>query len=187
MTNLELPALQNLRKNPEIVIKPYDKGRGICILNRSDYLQVGCKHLESEHYTKPKCETTIISIITLWHTSIRAHKHVTFRQCIFYRKSTKPRRQAHLLFGRPIISGCSSPTAKISEFVDHFLLQIVTAQPTYVRDTADILRKLEGITFPQPRSTSNHLLLDWCVFVTVLLFLVYSLEHRKVRICLFPV
>ena len=51
--------------------------------------------------------------------------------------------------GRPIINGCSSPTAKISEFVDHFLLPIVTAQPTYVRDTADILRKLEGITFPQ--------------------------------------
>ena len=26
--------------------------------------------------------------------------------------------------GRPIINGCSSPTAKISEFVDHFLLPI---------------------------------------------------------------
>ena len=45
-------ALKNLRKNPEIMIKPYDKGRGICIMNRSHYLQVGYKHLESEHYTE---------------------------------------------------------------------------------------------------------------------------------------
>ena len=51
--------------------------------------------------------------------------------------------------GRPIISGCTSPTAKISEFVDYFLLPIVTSQPTYVRDTTDLLRKLEETSFPQ--------------------------------------
>ena len=58
--------------------------------------------------------------------------------------------------GRPIISGCSSPTAKISEYIDYFLLPIVTAQPTYVRDTADILRKLEEKTFPVSTQCSDN-------------------------------
>ena len=49
MTNPELSAFKNLRNNTEIVIKPYDKGICICIMNRSDFLQVGYKHLESEH------------------------------------------------------------------------------------------------------------------------------------------
>ncbi len=48
----KLSAILKLKHNPDIVIKPYDRGRGICIFNRTDYLQVGYKHLESEHYTK---------------------------------------------------------------------------------------------------------------------------------------
>ena len=33
--------------------------------------------------------------------------------------------------------------------MDYFLLPVVTAQPTYVRDTADILQRLEGLSFPR--------------------------------------
>ena len=40
--------------------------------------------------------------------------------------------------------------------MDYFILPIVTAQPTYVRDTADLLRKLEESTFPP----------DTCILIT---------------------
>ena len=73
----------------------------------------------------------------------------TDRQCkLFFIQNTQTAPTGQPFVGRPIISGCSSPTAKISEYIDHFLLPIVTAQPTYVRDTADILRKPEEKTFP---------------------------------------
>ena len=51
--------------------------------------------------------------------------------------------------GRPIISGNGSPTEKISEFVDFFLLPIVKKQDTYVKDTNHILSTLENIKLPR--------------------------------------
>ena len=39
--------------------------------------------------------------------------------------------------GRPVISGCNTPTEKISAFVDHHLKPLVAAVPSYVKDTND--------------------------------------------------
>ena len=41
--------------------------------------------------------------------------------------------------GRPIISGCDSPTAKLSVYLDHYLKPIVDALPSYIKDTNDFL------------------------------------------------
>lgn len=51
--------------------------------------------------------------------------------------------------GRPIIRGNGSPTEKISEFVDYFLLPIVIRQATYVKDTNHILKILEATPLPE--------------------------------------
>ena len=165
MTRLETTALRNLKNNPEIVIKPYDKGRGICILNQSDYLQVRYKHLESQHYMELSQDITPTTISMVHNTLTRMfnQNHIdkdtlayldplkdkcTCPTMYFLPKIHKQPPTGQPFVGRPIISGCSSPTAKISEYIDHFLLPIVTAQPTYVRDTTDILRKLEEKKFP---------------------------------------
>ena len=47
--------------------------------------------------------------------------------------------------GRPVISGCNTPTQKISEFVDHHLKPLVTSVPSCVKDTNDFLKKLRDI------------------------------------------
>ena len=44
--------------------------------------------------------------------------------------------------GRPVVSGCSTPTEKISEFLDH---KLVPEVESYVKDTNDFLRKLGEI------------------------------------------
>ena len=52
--------------------------------------------------------------------------------------------------GRPVISGCNTPTEKISEFVDYHLKPLVTAIPSYVKDTNDFLKKLQDVgTLPE--------------------------------------
>ena len=52
--------------------------------------------------------------------------------------------------GRPVISGCNTPTERISEFVDHYLKPLVASIPSYVKDTNDFLHKLNDIgTLPQ--------------------------------------
>ncbi|XP_030842371.1 uncharacterized protein LOC115924431, partial [Strongylocentrotus purpuratus] len=47
--------------------------------------------------------------------------------------------------GRPIISGNGSPTERISLFIDSFLKPLVPQISSYIHDTPDFLRKLEGI------------------------------------------
>ena len=46
--------------------------------------------------------------------------------------------------GRPIVSGCGSLTEKISQFVDAHVKDLVKDVPSYIQDTPDLLRHLEG-------------------------------------------
>ena len=54
--------------------------------------------------------------------------------------------------GRPIVSGNGSPTECICEFVDSYLNPLVSHIPSYIQDTTDFLRKLEGIKHQIPNS-----------------------------------
>lgn len=48
-----------------------------------------------------------------------------------------------------MISGCNTPTEKISQFVDHHLRPLVPNIASYIKDTNDFLRKLKNVgTFP---------------------------------------
>ena len=45
--------------------------------------------------------------------------------------------------GRPIISGCDSPTEQISSFVDYLLQPIAKVQKSYLKDKTDFLNFIE--------------------------------------------
>ena len=47
--------------------------------------------------------------------------------------------------GRPVISGCNTPTEKISAFGDHQWKPLVPQIPSYVKDTNDFLAKLKDM------------------------------------------
>ena len=47
--------------------------------------------------------------------------------------------------GRPIISAVSSPTEKISAFVDSILRPLVVTLPSFVKDTTDFLLKIQHV------------------------------------------
>ena len=53
ITLQEKSALNNLKKNQSIVIKPCDKGGGICIMNTKDYLTRTNTHLQDRNTYKP--------------------------------------------------------------------------------------------------------------------------------------
>ena len=44
--------------------------------------------------------------------------------------------------GRPVISGCGTPTEKISAFVDQNVRLLVPEINSYIKDTNDFLHKL---------------------------------------------
>ena len=51
--------------------------------------------------------------------------------------------------GRPIISGCSGPTERISAFVDHLIKTIAQLQASYLKDTTDFINFIERIKLPK--------------------------------------
>ena len=51
--------------------------------------------------------------------------------------------------GRPIISGCSGPTERISAFVDHLIQLIAQLQASYLEDTTDFIYFIERIKLPK--------------------------------------
>ena len=54
--------------------------------------------------------------------------------------------------GRPIISGCGGPTAKLSQFADHFLKPLLNHIPAYIQDTAHLLRRIFSLNQNLPEN-----------------------------------
>ena len=49
------------------------------------------------------------------------------------------------VLGRPVISNCSTPNEKASEFLDHHLQPIMKSGTSYIKDTNDFLSKLKNL------------------------------------------
>ena len=166
ITRAERIALKTLSKNKEITIKPFDKGRNTAVLNTIDYISECERQLsDQQYYTKLPADDTeqTIKEIRNLTTQMYNEKHTDYHSYVYLNPSnTKIRTPCWYLLpkihktppnntkfvGLPIISGCSSPTFHISEFIDHFLEPIVQQQPTYIKYTPDIIRKLEAIKVP---------------------------------------
>ena len=162
-----LNELIDLQKNRVIVIKPADKGAGICILNFWDYVDSCHKHLSSVQpqpsgpplpYYKPSSNTQLQKVkkdilCTLKHAKsqgwISQEEYTAmdpsdantgrFYQIFKVHKDHPPNS---IPPARPIISGNGSITENLSRFVDFHAKPLVKELPSYIKDTPDFLRKL---------------------------------------------
>jgi len=50
--------------------------------------------------------------------------------------------------GRPIVSGSSGPTERITSFVGSLLQPIAIKQESYIKDTTDLVNFIENIQIP---------------------------------------
>ena len=46
---------------------------------------------------------------------------------------------------RPIVSSCEGPTENISQFIDHWLQPIMKALPSFLKDTTQLINKLNKL------------------------------------------
>ena len=49
---------------------------------------------------------------------------------------------------RPIVSSCESPTENISQFIDYWLQPIMKGNPSYLKDTTELINQLNELTIP---------------------------------------
>ena len=175
LTNLEAPkhtqnlskaeytALNQLRSNPDIVIKPADKGSATVLLSKTNYISEGMRQLNNpSHYRKlnePIYQNTTVKINDIL-SDLHAQNFISSKQLLYLRPPLEPRPRRFYMLpkihkpldkwpiknemppGRPIISDCSSESYNVSEYIDHFLQEISQKHPSYLRNTTDFLSKL---------------------------------------------
>ena len=91
------------------------------------------------------------------HVYPNEHK-IRIPHCYFLPKIHKITPADRVSVGRNIVSNCGGPCEKIGEFIDFFLVPLVQNQYTYLRDTKDVIRKIEQLKIPK------H-----CLLVTIIL------------------
>ena len=154
LTSKQRSTLKNLGSNPELVIKPFDKGSGICLMETSLYISKIAEHLsDPDTYKELNSDPTqtirndVLSTLDYLHKTHRiddeTKHHLTrpkpARTPLFYGlpKVHKP----NIPF-RPIVSACDSSTDQLSKCVTHFIKALVEILPSYIRDSKHFLQLL---------------------------------------------
>ena len=164
--NLTLPerrALRELGRRRDIVIKKADKGACIVVQSRDEYIEKGTLHVnDTKTYTPLEANPTaaigeainesvqefldanLIDQITANYLRHESTDSIRTQVLYFLRKIHK---NPHGF--RPIVSGCSGPTEKISAYVDRILQPIVKLTTSYLRDSSAFIHYLETTRFPK--------------------------------------
>ena len=163
LTREQFQSIYTLRNNTNIVIKPADKGSGVVILNRDDYIREGERQLGDTNFyksvdldlTQTHCDQVRRVIDSMFHNNEITGD--TYRYLLTDNKRTAefymlPKIHKSLVNppGRPIISGNDCPTEKISHLLDIILQPFVPQIKSYVKDTTDFIKKISEVDL------SNH-------------------------------
>ncbi|CAJ0915644.1 unnamed protein product [Ranitomeya imitator] len=158
----EWEALDKLEKNDQIVVKPSDKGGNLVILDHQKYVGM-CKLILNDRETYGILENDPTERFT---GSLRMildagldEKLISYNEYRFLTPRTPmiptfyalPNVHKGLspLKGRPIVSGVGSLSQNVGIYIDNILRPFVTSLPSYVRDTSDLLQKIDGIVVEQ--------------------------------------
>jgi len=157
----ERQALKELSRNKSIILKISDNGSATVLMSRQDKLNEGQVLLyDLNNYRpldKPMVETTAKKAQQVIKTQL-SEGHVDKMTVNWLSLTPDPPRipvfytltKIHkpTLVGRPIISGCSGPTERISAFVDHLIQPIAKQQASYFKDTTDFINFIKEIKLP---------------------------------------
>jgi hypothetical protein len=150
--NLSFPerqAINKLRKNQNIIIKPADKGSATVIMSRENYIREAARQLtNTRHYRKldnliwPQNRHNFIEILNSLHTD----KYIDKKQLKYLLGENNPQNRTFYILpkihkpistwldpltppGRPIISDCGSESYGISEYIDYYLNTFFQSYP----------------------------------------------------------
>lgn len=168
LTVNERRAIQTLRSDSSIIIKPADKGGSIVIMNRNAYIAEAHRQLyDCKYYSRIPAPISHISTFAINSILDDMHSagYITAKQLAFLHADI-PRcsRSFYLLpkvhksydtwpshnmpAGRPIVSDVGSETYKICQLIDYFLQPLANKHLSYVKDTYDFVQRIRNIAIP---------------------------------------
>lgn len=150
--------MKTLKEDKNLIIKNADKGGGVVLQNREDYLTEAMRILSDKNYYKTLKENPYTGYQQEYHNLIsEAHKEgiITNKEKDFLtNKNPKMLIYYHLPKihkepinppGRPIISGIGSLTSSLSRYIDVFLQKYVTSLDSYLKDSATLLTLIKDL------------------------------------------
>lgn len=167
LTLKEFRALQELKKEESVTIKPADKGGGIAVLNTSDYilkieemLQDNLVYdqvlLDDSKDVKVKADSLLLMLNKEGYITTKQLKYLTdfeVRTPIFYGLPKIHKTNIPL---RPVVSQINGPTSMVNLLVDKYLAVAEKSIPNILQDTTAFLRLIN----------ENYILRDEDLLVT---------------------
>ncbi|KAM4795913.1 dynein axonemal heavy chain 9-like [Rhinophrynus dorsalis] len=158
LTLSEHNAIKEMQSWTDTIIKPSDKGGNVVLWPKNLYLSEAFKQLSDiTCYKRLLFDPTqdylraYLIIVSDAHDlgliTLRDKRFLTVTNPIiptFY-MLPKVHKNSSNPPGRPIVSGIGSICEKASQFLDSKLRKYVVELPSYVKDTGDILRKIEDL------------------------------------------
>lgn len=161
LSHREWEALKSLGTNTDLVINKADKGSGVVILDRSEYVAKGESHLTNTDIYKPLTTDPtpqLVKGINQYLDTLKARGLLPHHILDHLKLSEEETRTQRLYFllkvhkcpvdVRPIVSGCGGPTEKVSQVLDHYLQPLVQQTRSYIRDSKSLVRILETLELP---------------------------------------
>ena len=154
-------ALRSLSTNQSLVIRKADKGNQVVVQTKDDYLERATSHLaDADTYQQlPDDETpSLVSDINSYITYLRSRRVIPYRtfkqltldptqvrtQRIYF--PLKTHKTPHAI--RPVVSGVSGPTEKLSGLADRLLRPALAVVPSLLTDSRQLINTLETTTLP---------------------------------------
>uniref|UniRef100_A0A803K3M7 Reverse transcriptase domain-containing protein n=1 Tax=Xenopus tropicalis TaxID=8364 RepID=A0A803K3M7_XENTR len=158
LTKRERHALITLKNNHNIIIKKADKGGAVVVLDRDKYNEEVMRLLNIQgHYCtidsdptgkiKNTIDTMVYDAFLMGTIDKSTRDFLTTEFPKIPLLYILPKIHKTLINppGRPIVSGVGSVLEPLSKFVDFHLQKLVSNLPTCLKDTTDLLNKLNAL------------------------------------------
>ena len=155
----EEKAIKKLLDDDSIIIRPSDKGSGIVIMNKEDYIAKVEKELADKGtYIQSESDTTTNVVNKVKKLAKKLYNEGWISEDMKkylmpsnpmpgkVKGNPKMHKEGNPL--RVIISGLNHPTEKIAELAESELEYGVQHQSTYIKDTTDFLMKIQSLDTP---------------------------------------
>ncbi|PIO37882.1 hypothetical protein AB205_0152490 [Aquarana catesbeiana] len=155
LSSSETRSLQQFILAEDLIIKPADKGGGIILQNKIDYI-IEAERLLSDHttYTKLSKDPTneFTSEAELLISTALGDNIISKTESLFFRKQfysipyfyhlPKIHKNQHNPPGRPTVASMDSITSGFSLYVDRYLQPLVHQLQSYIRDGTHLMEQL---------------------------------------------
>ncbi|BDA48890.1 hypothetical protein COCOBI_12-5730 [Coccomyxa sp. Obi] len=155
-------ALYDLRRRPDIIVKPADKNLGLTLMGRDWYMLECYRQLsDSEVYLElaemafdaEEIKAKALHCVTAMDKlGLKANEKKWLVHYISESSSVPafyimPKLHKEPVKGRPIVASCGWCTTPLSQWCANTLAPIVAQLPTVLKDTADLISRLKDVRF----------------------------------------